>query len=235
MRVAIISDIHGNVRALEAVLANLRERGPFDGIVNAGDLAMGAARPREVMDLLRAEGFPTIVGNTDQWVGGVAEAPRAARPAVEWTRRQLGSADSASLGRLPMSHRIEPPEGPVLVVVHATPTSTTDSVTPDAPPEALARMLEDAKTRTLAYGHIHRPYVREVPAGTVVNVGSVGLPLDGTPRPAWAILTLEGGRWRAEIVRVTYDHEAAARELLASDHPLAEVFATRIRTASAPS
>jgi len=113
--------------------------------------------------------------------------------------------------------------------VHATPTSTTDSVNPDAPPDVLTGMLREARAQTLAYGHIHRPYVREVPEGTVVNVGSVGLPFDGIPRPAWAILTLDGGRWRAEIVRVTYDAEAVAQELAASDHPAGSTFAQRVR------
>jgi len=231
MRVAIISDIHGNVRALEGVLADLRARGPFDETVNGGDLVFGGPRPREVMDLLRAQGYPTIVGNTDQWVTGAAEAPEPVRPVTEWARRRLGNDDLAYLRRLPMSHRIEPPHGPTLVVVHATPASTTDSVNPDAPPEALTRMLEQAETRALVYGHIHRPYVREVPAGLVVNVGSVGLPFDGVPRPSWAILTLADGRWHAEIVRVTYDIEAVAADLLASDHPLAETFAHRVRAA----
>ncbi len=129
-----------------------------------------------------------------------------------------------------MSRRVEPPDGPPLVLVHATPTSTTDSVNPDAPSEALTGMLRDARTETLAYGHIHRPYVREVPGGTVVNVGSVGFPFDGVPRPAWAIFTLAEGRWRPEIVRVPYDTEAVAQELAASDHPAGAVFAERVRT-----
>jgi predicted phosphodiesterase len=128
-----------------------------------------------------------------------------------------------------MSRRIEPADGPPLVLVHATPTSTTDSVNPDAPSELLTGMLREARTGTLAYGHIHRPYVREVPGGTVVNVGSVGLPFDGVPRPAWAILTLADGRWRAEIVRVRYDTEAVAQDLASSDHPAGTVFAQRVR------
>ena len=129
-----------------------------------------------------------------------------------------------------MSRRIESLDGPPLVLVHATPTSTTDSVNPDAPSEVLTGMLRDARTETLAYGHIHRPYVREVPGGTVVNVGSVGFPFDGVPRPAWAIFTLAEGRWHPEIVRVSYDTEAVAQELAASDHPAGAVFGERVRT-----
>jgi len=230
MRIAIISDVHGNARALEAVLADVRARGPFDQILNGGDLAFGGPRPREAMELLRTLRFPTVVGNTDQWVAGLASPPGPVRAIAEWTRARLTDDDLAVLRALPMSRRIEPPGGPPLVLVHATPTSTTDSVNPDAPPEVLAAMLARAGAETLAYGHIHRPYVREVPGGTVVNVGSVGLPFDGIPRPAWAILTLADGRWRAEIVRVSYDAEAVAGELAASDHPAGATFAQRVRT-----
>jgi predicted phosphodiesterase len=234
MRVAIISDVHGNVRALEAVLGEVRARGPFDEIVNGGDLALGGPRPREAMDALRALGYPTVVGNTDQWLVGELdglEAPAPLQAIRDWARRRLGSGDLAYLRALPISHRIEPPGGPPLVIVHATPTSTTASVNPDAPPETLVAMLAQAQTRYLAYGHIHKAYVREVGDGVVVNVGSVGLPFDGVPKPAWAMLTLLDGRWQAEIVRVSYDTEAVARDLLESDHPAAATFASRVRTA----
>jgi len=229
MRIAILSDVHGNVRALEAVLADVRARGPFDQILNGGDLAFGGPRPREAMALLPARNFPTIIGNTDQWVAGLAAPPGPALAVTEWTRAKLTDDDLAALRALPMSRRIEPAGGPTLVLVHATPTSTTDSVNPDAPPDVLTGMLREARAQTLAYGHIHRPYVREVPEGTVVNVGSVGLPFDGLPRPAWAILTLEGGRWHAEIVRVIYDADAVAQDLAASDHPAGSTFAQRVR------
>ncbi len=126
--------------------------------------------------------------------------------------------------------RVEPRDGLPLVVVHATPASTTEVLKPDAPEEIVTRAVEQARTRTLAYGHIHRPYIRPVADGLVVNVGSVGFPFDGVPRPAWAIFTLDGGRWRAEVIRVAYDQEAVAQDLLASDHPDATAFARRART-----
>jgi putative phosphoesterase len=227
MRVAIFSDVHGNVRALEAVLADIRARGPFDQVINGGDLAFGGPRPREAMALLRQRRFPTVIGNTDEWVAGLAGGPGAV---VEWTRRELTPEDLETLRRLPWSYRIEPPGGPSLVVVHATPSSTTESIQPDAPDEVLAQAMQQARAHALVYGHIHRAYVREVSGGLVVNTGSVGLPFDGDPRPSWAILSLGDGRWSAEIVRVAYDQEAAARELLTSDHPDAETFAKRVRS-----
>ncbi len=235
MRIAIISDVHGNIRALEAVLSDVRARGPFEMVINGGDLAFGGPRPQETMQALRALGCPTIIGNTDQWLAGglnMVETPRPLEEVRDWARRRLGNEDLEYLRALPMSHRVEPAGGPTLVMVHATPVSTIETVNPDAPAETLTAMLEQARTRYLAYGHIHKPYVREVGDGAaVINVGSVGMPFDGVAQPAWAMLTLADGRWRAEIVRVPYDHEAVARDLLASDHPLAETFARRIRTA----
>ncbi len=227
MRVAIFSDVHGNLAALEAVLAGLRASGPFDRVINAGDLAFGGPRPREAVTLLMAQAYPTIVGNTDQWVAGLAGGPG---PVVEWTRRRLGPGQVEYLRRLPMSHRVEPRGGPPLVVVHATPVSTTDNIAPDAPEEVVRQAFEQARARTLVYGHIHRAYVREAAGGLIVNVGSVGFPFDGDPRPSWGIFTLRDGRWSAEIIRVAYDCEAAAQDLLASDHPDAAAFAGRIRT-----
>lgn len=227
MRLAIVSDVHGNVQALEAVLADLQARGPFDRVINAGDLAFGGPRPREAVECLMRQPWPTIIGNTDEWIAGIAGGPGAV---VEWGRKQLESRHLEFLRRLPKSHRVEPPGGPPLVVVHATPASTTENLDPSAPPEIVARAFEEARARTLVYGHIHRAYVREVAGGLMVNTGSVGFPFDGDPRSSYAILTLSDNRWGAEIVRVEYDREAVARDLLASGHPDAETFARRIRT-----
>lgn len=229
MRVAVFSDVHGNARALEAVLAELGARGPFDHVINAGDLAFGGPRPREAMDLLMERAYPTLLGNTDVWIAGIEPAGGSV---VAWARRQLLPRHEAYLRRLPTSHRIEPPGEPPLVVVHATPTSLSDMLNPDAPAAAVAKMFEQARTRTLVYGHIHRAYVRDVAEGLVVNTGSVGFPFDGIPLPAFAILELERGRWRAEIVRVPYDHAAVASELTASTHPDGATFARRILTGS---
>ena len=149
---------------------------------------------------------------------------------VAWARRQLAPSHEAYLRRLPTSHRIEAPGAPPLVVVHATPTSLSDLLDPAAPAEVVATMFQQARTRTLVYGHIHRAYVRDVADGVVVNTGSVGFPFDGNPQPSFAVLELEGGRWRAEIVRVAYDHEAVANELTAGTHPDGRTFARRILT-----
>ncbi len=225
MRVAVFSDVHGNVRALEAVLAEIKARGPFDAVVNGGDLVYGGPRPREAIDLLMQGGYPTVLGNTDVWIAGMEPG---GGETVAWARRQLEPRHEAFIRRLPRAHRIEPPGAPPLVVVHATPTSLSDMLVPDAPEDVVAEMFEQARTRALVYGHIHKAYVREVAGGVVVNAGAVGFPFDGIAKPAFAILHLDAGRWRAENVRVTYDHEAVANELTASTHPEGRTFARRV-------
>ncbi|HEV2440014.1 MAG TPA: metallophosphoesterase family protein [bacterium] len=228
MRVAIFSDVHGNAAALEAVLADMRARGPFDRTLNGGDFAFGGPRPREAVERLIETGYPAVIGNTDEMV---AASPEGATGAVAaWARTRLTPEQVDGLRALPRSQRVEPPDGPPLVLVHATPWSTTDIIEPASPAATVARALEQAGTRALVYGHIHRAYIREAAGGLIVNAGSVGFPFDGDARPAWAILMLERGTWRAEIVRTEYDREAAAHDLLTSDHPDAETFARRIRT-----
>ena len=227
VRVAVFSDVHGNVRALEAVLAELGARGPFDHVINGGDLAYCGPRPREAMDLLMQRAYPTVLGNTDVWIAGIEPGGGSV---VAWARRQLTPPHEAYLRRLPTLHRIEAPGAPPLVVVHATPTSLSDLLDPNAPAEVVATMFQQARTRTLVYGHIHRAYVRDIADGLVVNTGSVGFPFDGNPQPSFAVLELGGGRWRAEIVRVAYDHEAVAMELTAGTHPDGRTFARRILT-----
>ena len=229
MRVAIFSDVHGNVTALEAVLADMGARGPFDRILNGGDFAFGGPRPREAVERLIETGYPAVIGNTDEMV---AASPEGAVGAVAaWARTRLTPEQVDWLRALPRLRRIEPPCGPPLVLVHATPWSTTDMIDPASPAATVTRAFEQAETRALVYGHIHRAYIRHVAGGLIVNAGSVGFPFDGDPRPAWAVLTLERGAWRAEIVRTEYDRERAAQDLLTSDHPDAEAFARRVRTA----
>ena len=85
MRVAVFSDVHGNVRALEAVLAELGARGPFDHVINGGDLAYGGPRPREAIDLLMQRAYPAVLGNTDVWIAGIEPGGGSV---VAWARRQ---------------------------------------------------------------------------------------------------------------------------------------------------
>ncbi|MBI4279211.1 MAG: metallophosphoesterase family protein [Armatimonadetes bacterium] len=229
MRVAIVSDMHGNLRALEAVLAGVAQDGA-DAVVVAGDLAMGGPQPAECVARVRGLNCPVIRGNTDEWIGRGAGPTAAIQPVVDWARMRLSAEDIACLGSLPMDHRIRDAGGD-LVVVHATPWSVEERLDPDAPEEEAERALDAVGARVLVYGHIHIAYRRDVGGRLVVNVGSVGFPFDGDPRASYGLFTLHGGRWEAVLRRVEYDREAVAQDLLASDHPAKEAWAKRVRLA----
>lgn len=225
--IAVISDIHGNLHALEAVLQDLDRRGPSQVIV-AGDLALGGARPAECVELIRRRGYPAIRGNTDEWL---TSAPAAITNAIGWAAAQLPEAGRRYLAGLPFLWRVPHAAGD-LVVVHATPWSIGDVISPDAAEPLVRRVFADTGAAAVAYGHIHIAYVREFGDNLLVNPGSVGLPFDGDQRASYATLGVEGNRWRAVLHRVAYDVAAAVAELQSSDNPESKRFARRLEQAS---
>lgn len=225
--IAVISDIHGNLGALEAVLRDLDRLGPSQVIV-AGDLALGGPHPAECVQLVRRRGFPAIRGNTDEWL---TARPRDTTDAVGWTSAQLSDADRRYLAGLPFLWRV-PHQAGDLVVVHATPWSIADVVRPDAPEPLVTRVFAEAAAPAVVYGHIHIAYVREVAGKVLVNPGSVGLPFDGDQRASYAVLDADGGKWRADLRRVAYDVAAVLEASRQSTNPDRERFCRRLELAS---
>ncbi len=224
MRIAVVSDIHGNMTAFEAVVADIEGRAP-DLVVMGGDLALMGAQPAEVIDRVRELGWDGVVGNADELLyrpeereEQLARAPRIASiikllfdayaPA---TRTLLGEDRIAWLQTLPPERRIGD-----LVVIHARPGDLWRAPAPDASDGELEQAYGSVTARVVAYGHIHRPFVRPLKAGlTVANSGSVGLPWDGDARASY--LLIEDGQ--LEVVRVEYDVEREAALLEASGYP----------------
>ena len=216
--VAILADIHGNLAALDAVLADLATR-LYDSMVIAGDLVMNGPQPAETLARVRELNVPTIFGNTDR---EVVEAD-ADNPIGWWTREQIGDTGTAYLDTLPFSHRVTPPHGSSpetdLLIVHATPTSAFDvlvlephplgttftTVTPEA--EA-TRMLGAERANLIVYGHIHYVSAGIVSGQRIVSVGSVGFPFDGNPQAAYALAAWDGIGWQVTHHRVSYDYES---------------------------
>lgn len=222
MRVAVFSDVHGNAVALEAVLAEIARLAP-DRVVCGGDLALGGPEPQAATARVRDLGVPCVRGNTDEWVG--AGAPPAADALVAWTQAALDDASRRYLAGLPLEYRLDD-----LVVVHATPWSTSDVVPRGADAALLGRMLREARAAAVAYGHIHIAWMgRTADGGLVVNAGSVGFPFDGDPRAGFALLERGPGGWTAEVHRVAYDVDRAVRRFPA-DHPQPAAWAARMRT-----
>ena len=194
-RIAVVSDIHGNLTAFAAVLADLRQTSP-DVILHGGDLADGGSSPVEIVDLIRDLGWPGVLGNTDEMLARpeslaefASQAPqmKPLLPVIEEmaaaSRSALGEERLAWLRALPRAQM----QGPI-VLVHASPDSPWRCASPeasDAELEAVYRLLG----RSIAvHGHIHRSYVRNLSGMVVVNSGSVSLSYDGDRRAAYFLL-----------------------------------------------
>ena len=226
MRVALVADIHGNLTALEAVIADLDRRAP-DLVVHGGDLALMGPRPAEVVDRVRGLGWSGVVGNTDEllWRPEEHERQLERAPALAAllellfdtyspdTRERLGDARVGWLRTLPSELRTEQ-----LTVVHAQPGDLWRAPMPEASDRELVSAYSPLNAVRVGYGHIHRPFARGLDRLTVVNAGSVGLPWDGDPRAAYLLLD-EGV---PTTIRVEYDVEREARALRAAGHPDAD-------------
>ena len=228
MRIAIVSDVHGNLLALEAVLADLGEVRP-DVVVQGGDLALGGPHPIEVVDRVRELGWPGVLGNTDAILAGDGTIPEQARgflaPVAARSREMLGSERVAWLTRQPMEWREEG-----IALVHAVPGDCWAVVAHDASDARLRETYGPLGVPIAVYGHIHHAYVRRLDGLAVVNSGSVSLSLDGDVRATYAVV--EDGR--VEHRRVVYDVERVAAELVGIGYPNAEAYARWLRTGAFP-
>jgi putative phosphoesterase len=219
MRLLVMSDIHGNLEALQAVRSSLP---PHDRVIVAGDHCLDGPRPAEVVDSLRELGWELLMGNTDR---DVVDPPVDMKPAnlevVRWVQEQLGAERLEWLAGLPFSITVE--EGDVtLLAVHANPLNMDEHLPPTMSEEQLRPYLADVKANILAFGHLHTPYVRPVDGILLVDVSSVGHPRDHDLRAGYTLFEWDGGRRTVSQVRVPYDVEKTVQEMRGSDMPLAE-------------
>lgn len=220
MRIAILSDIHGNAHALDRCLDDLASRGGADVVVAAGDLCLDGPKPKQVLKKLHAIGAQCLRGNTDRMVGetDLTELDEDDARGVQWVREKIGEAWTTWLAGLPSSLEFgEGEDG--LLVCHANPKSDDEHVWPDAYDDTLERLFEGVVQRTVAFGHLHLPYVRTWRGRTLVNVASAGLPKDGDAAAHYAILTWRSGGWEVQSRRVAFDVDKVARQLKRSGIP----------------
>jgi predicted phosphodiesterase len=249
MRYALISDIHANLPALEAVLTDIAGRPEVGATYHLGDLVGYAPWPDETVALLERTGIPGVAGNYDSTVatdyqhcGCRYEDPeqeRLSHVSYDWTRRHVSSVTKRALGALPFRIDLLPngghKAGPRVVLVHGTPTLNTLYWTEDRPDDFCLKMAGHAGAKAgdvIAFGHTHNPWHRTVGGIHFVNTGSVGRPKDGDWRAGYVILEIGEGTVNAEFVRVEYDLERAARGIEKSDLPNA--FADYLRTGGQP-
>ena len=228
MRIAVLSDIHGNLVALDACLADLKAQGGADAILAAGDLCLDGPKPKKVLQRLEEIGAQAIRGNTDRYISTPAHESfeTLEHEQLEWTRRDLGEKYVQWLGELPFAIRIGD-DGNELLVVHANPATDDEHVWPDADDETLERLIGAERASTIAFGHLHLPYVRVWRGKMLVNVASAGLPKDGDARACYAIFTERPGGWEVKHRRVEFDVKKVATQLATCGIPgSAELIAT---------
>jgi putative phosphoesterase len=229
-RVALISDIHGNAVALDAVLADIaRQR--VDEIVCLGDVAVGAPQPREVLACLRDLGCAVVMGNADEWVleglpnKHADEDSRRLATIVAWVQAQLDASAREYLRSF--APRVELNlEGRSLLGFHGSPHSATERVLAETPQAELEPLLAEFPAAIYAAGHTHLQLLRRLDDVLFVNPGSVGLPLDAAPpgsaipRSAdYALIEAESGAAGVLLQRVPVDVSEAARAARAADMP----------------
>jgi predicted phosphodiesterase len=235
MRIAAISDVHGNLRALEAVFADIDQQGKFDLVVCAGDHVLKGPFPRQTLELLTERCDTLLEGNTDAYLSGRIDLKDRLKPGhwkhelVEWTREQIGGSGLARLKGLPFEVDCSPKRGRRLQFVHANPKDLEEALYPEAPTSAIEPLCRGINADILAFGHVHIPYVRKLGRLTLCDVASAGNPKDGDSRPAWTAFTFRNGdRWTIEQRRVEYDVQAAARDHRQSGMPGGEKLAQRL-------
>ncbi len=208
-RIAILADIHGNVPALDAVLDDLSGQA-VDEVLVGGDLVGRGPEGSRVTQRVRALGWPAIGGNHEDYLlafrrGEVPEEWLATEEwaAARWMAAELDDDDAAYLEGLPFSLEREN-----LRLVHGTPQTNREGIGSWTSDDELAGYLGEVEEPLLVCAHTHRPLIRELAGGTVVNVGSVGLPFNRDRRAQYAIFTADGaGGWEVELRQVPYDLE----------------------------
>lgn len=248
-RIAVLSDIHGNLRALEAVLADLDVQGAPDALWVLGDLAVFFPWPAETLARLRA--LPNVSflrGNTDRFIATGVRPELPVRSEAEWARmgmalgvrdgnfqwtvERLPYADYQFLAALPQELEMDVPGYGRVVAVHAAPGDDEARLFPNTPDEGVRPYLAGLDARLLLGGHTHFPNDRMVDGLRLVNDGSAGLPFDGDSRPSYVLLDFAAGECFVTFRRVAYDVEVVAAELERAGHPMRQWLVHILRTGS---
>ncbi|NNK62381.1 MAG: metallophosphoesterase family protein [Gemmatimonadetes bacterium] len=236
MKTALVSDIHGNLPALEAVLADIAARDDLGALYHLGDLVGYAPWPNEVVARLRRDGIPGVAGNYDsttatgyEHCGCRYEDPRQealSHESYAWTREHVTEDTRRWLGSLPFRIDVRPlgghTAGPRLVLVHGNPVLNTVYWTEDRSDAFCLKMASHLGAKAgdaVAFGHTHKPWHRQVDGIHFVNTGSVGRPKDGDWRAGYVTVAMDGASVAVEFTRVEYDLARAAEAVRASTLP----------------
>jgi predicted phosphodiesterase len=235
MRVAVISDVHGNCFALDAVLADIRKH-PIDTTVCLGDTVQGGSQPTQTIERLRKTNCPIVLGNADAWLlkgeSDTAEPTSVEQREVRtWTLSKLSSSDLEFLRSYQPTVEIELDDTKRLLCFHGSPTSYDDILLPDTPNERWDQLLGPYAPAIMAGGHTHTQHMRRIREGLFINPGSVGLAYDyhlpkedlhTDPHAEYAVITYEPESQSVEFKRIPYDIEELIRVIETSGRPHAD-------------
>ena len=238
--ITVFGDIHGNLPAFEAALADMEVRG-LQNLYCLGDLVGYGTFPNEVTQIIRERGIPTLMGNYDQGVGNNSDDCGCAyktdierargEQSIRWSNAHASDEHKAFLRALPAHIPLQLGDLKVLLV-HGSPRKVNEYLFEDRPDEYFERIMDAAQADVLVCGHTHLPYHKMLPSGRqVVNAGSVGKPKDRDPRACYAVLHATGRDLTVEFIRVPYDVERAAQAIEATpvDGGMPHVFAAMLR------
>ncbi len=239
MRIAVISDVHGNLIALDAVLQELQHE-QIDRIVALGDMIQSGPQPAEVVHRLRALDCPVVMGNSDAWfLTGVEtgnesipeERLRKLHVVREWSLARLSKADRAYIESFTPAIHLDLAHGHKFLGFHGSPTNFDQLIFPHTPEAEFQKLLMPYADHILAGGHTHLPHVRRIADSFYFNPGSVGVAYNHEqdeaffrldPWAEYAILTVEEGRLRLEFCRVSFDVNELMRVYHDSGRPFAQ-------------
>jgi predicted phosphodiesterase len=242
LRIALVSDVHGNVAALEAALKEIRRQKP-DLIAVLGDLVLNGPRPVETLDAIRelaSSGALVISGNTDIAVADadyaaafpwLDEVPVSHRAAAEWAREQLTEDQLEFLRGLPAERRVTLGGELLMLACHASPGSQTAGMPVDLDAATTMQYATRTDARVIACGHTHVADMRELGRKLLLNPGSCGYAFDGSPEACWALLTANDSEEpQGQLFRTEYDAQAVAEEVSDRGLPSDVYRAATIRT-----
>jgi putative phosphoesterase len=226
MKLAVFSDVHANLQAMQAVWDDLDAQRP-DAVYCLGDLVGYGANPNEVVEFVRQRRVPSVLGNYDEAVGydlpkcgcvykDPADDARG-QASLFWGRKRTSPENKRFLQGLPPHIRLED-RSQTLLLVHGSPRKINEYLYEDRPLASFEHLAKLAGTDVLLFGHTHLPYHKTVGGTLFVNSGSVGKPKDGDARAAYVLLEL-GRHPKVTLRRVAYDVEAAARAIRETDLP----------------
>jgi putative phosphoesterase len=227
-QITVFGDVHANMPALEAVLADIARRG-LTNLYCLGDLVGYGTFPNEVIAAIREQDIPAIMGNYDEGVGhnsddcGCAYTEPAAealgKRSIAWSNAHTSPENKAYLRGLVDKIPLQLGDLKVMLV-HGSPRKINEYLFADRPEKSLIRLLDMVGADVLVCGHTHLPYHRVLSDGRqVINAGSVGKPKDNDPRPGYITLSAEGTSLTVDFIRVEYDVEAAAQAIETTEMP----------------